>query len=95
VFDSSLEHQHSTVRKFARRWFGPYVVEMVNDNATYLLRELDGTLFKIPIAGKRIKVFRRRDGRLLSTDFESFLSPQTMAEDVEDEEEVQSEDERE
>ena len=68
VFDSTLEHQHSTVRKFARRWFGPYVVEKVNDNANYLLRELDGTMFKIPISGKRIKVFRRRDGRFHSID---------------------------
>ena len=95
VFDSTLEHQHSTVRKFARRWFGPYVVEKVNDNATYLLRELDGTMFKIPIAGKRIKVFRRRAERFHSTDFESFLSPQTIDEDIEDEDEVQTEDEEE
>ena len=60
VFDSSLEHQHSTLRKFARRWFGPYVVVTVHDNATYSLRELDGTLLRIPVAGKRIKTFRRR-----------------------------------
>ena len=26
VYDSSLDHQHSTVRKFAERWFGPYIV---------------------------------------------------------------------
>ena len=25
VFDNTLEHQHTTVRKFAQRWFGPYV----------------------------------------------------------------------
>lgn len=60
VYDSSLDNQHSTVRKFAKRWFGPYVVKQVNDNATYLLRELDGTELKIPIAGKRVKLFRRR-----------------------------------
>ena len=76
VFDSTLEHQHSRVRKFVRRWFGRYVVERVNDNATYLLRELYGTMFKIPTIGKRIKVFRRRDGRFHSDDFESFISPQ-------------------
>jgi hypothetical protein len=60
VFDSSLEHQHSTIRKFARRWFGPYVVVTVHENATYSLRELDGTILRTPIAGKRIKAFRRR-----------------------------------
>lgn len=62
VYDSSLENQQSVERKFARRWFGPYVVLIVHDNATYSLRELDGTPLKLPIAGKRIKVFKRRDG---------------------------------
>ena len=68
VFNSSLEHQHSTVRKFARRWFGPYVVITVHDNATYSLRELDGTRLKIPVAGKRIKVFKKRNGRFTQHD---------------------------
>ena len=79
------------MRKFAQRWFGPYVVERVNDNATYLLFELDGTMFKIPIADKCIKVFWRRDGRFHSDDFKSFLSPQTTEDDIEDADEVQSE----
>ena len=92
MFDSTLEHQHSTVKKFARRWFGPYVVERVNDNGTYLLRELDGSIFKIPIVGKRIKVFRRRNGRFHSDDFESFLSLQII-EDIKDVDEVQIEEE--
>ena len=65
VYDSSLDNQHSTVRKFAKRWFGPYVVKQVNDNATYLLRELDGTELRLPIAGKRIKLFRRRNDHSL------------------------------
>lgn len=95
MFDCTLEHQHSTVRKFARRQFGPSVVERLNDNATYLLRELDGTMFKIPIAGKRIKAYWRREGKFHSTALESFLSPQTMDKDIEDEDEVQSRDEEE
>ena len=33
------------------------MVEKVNDNATYLLRELDGTMLRIPVVGKCIKVF--------------------------------------
>ncbi|KAL3679949.1 hypothetical protein R1sor_022905 [Riccia sorocarpa] len=61
VYDSSLENQHSAERKFARRWFGPYVVVTVHDNATYSLRELDGTPLKLPIAGKRIKYFKKRE----------------------------------
>ena len=36
------------VKKFARRWFGPYVVEKVNNNTTYLLRQLDGIMLRIP-----------------------------------------------
>ena len=39
VYDSSLDNQHSTLKKFAKRWFEPYVVKHVNDNATYFLRE--------------------------------------------------------
>ncbi|KAL3687990.1 hypothetical protein R1sor_014299 [Riccia sorocarpa] len=61
VYDSSLENQHSAERKFARRWFGPYVVVTVHDNATYSLRELDGTPLRLPIAGKRIKYFKKRE----------------------------------
>ncbi|KAL2644343.1 hypothetical protein R1flu_011930 [Riccia fluitans] len=59
IYDSSLENQHSTEKKFVRHWFGPYVVVTVHENATYSLRELDGTLLKLSIAGKRVKYFRR------------------------------------
>ncbi|KAL3700954.1 hypothetical protein R1sor_018976 [Riccia sorocarpa] len=61
VYDSSLDNQHSTLRKFSRRWFGPYVVLRVLDNAAYMLREFDGTPLRVPIAGKRVKIFKRRD----------------------------------
>ncbi|KAL3695519.1 hypothetical protein R1sor_009595 [Riccia sorocarpa] len=73
VYDNSLDNQHSALRKFSKRWFGPYVVVEVNNNATYTLRELDGARLRTPIAGKRVKIFKRRDG---SADF---------AEEVEDE----------
>jgi hypothetical protein len=43
VFNSNLEHQHSTPQKNAQRWFGPYVVIEIHYNATYYLHELDGT----------------------------------------------------
>ena len=46
VYDSSLDNHHKTTRKFARRWFGPYVVTSANDNATYHLVELDGVVKK-------------------------------------------------
>ena len=70
VYDSSLDNQHSTARKFAKRWFGPYVVKQVYDNATYLLQELDGTELKNPIAGKRVKIFQRRFEDQFSEEFE-------------------------
>ncbi|KAL3692893.1 hypothetical protein R1sor_006544 [Riccia sorocarpa] len=63
VYDNSLDNQHSALRKFSKRWFGPYVVLQVNDNTTYGLRELDGTQLRRPIAGKRVKIFKRRDGQ--------------------------------
>ena len=61
VYDSSLDNQHRSTRKFARGWFGPYIVRSVNDNETYHLAELDGTQITTPVAGKRIKAFKRRN----------------------------------
>ena len=61
VYDNSLDHQHSSVRKFARRWFGPYEVRQIYDNGTYRLCELDGTMLRTPIAGKRVKLFKKRN----------------------------------
>ena len=60
VYDSSLDNQHSSTRKFSKRWFGPYVVGTVHDNATYRLKELDGTTLATTIAGKRVKIFKKR-----------------------------------
>ena len=60
VYDSSLDNQHRATRKFAQRWFGPYVVQSASDNGTYHLAELDGTIMAIPVAGKRIKAFKKR-----------------------------------
>ena len=60
VYDSSLDHQHTTIRKFAKRWFGPYEVQKVFDNGTYRLCELDGTILRVPIAGKWVKIFKKR-----------------------------------
>ena len=60
VYDSGLDNQHRATRKFARRWFEPYAVQSANDNGTYHLAELDGTRMAIPVAGKRIKAFKKR-----------------------------------
>jgi hypothetical protein len=60
AYDSSLDNQHSLERKFARRWFRPYIVEEVHANATYLLHELDGASVQTPIAGKRIELYRKQ-----------------------------------
>lgn len=57
VYDSTLNNQHSTARKFAKRWFGPYVVKKNHNNATYLLQEFSGIELKVPIAEKKIKLF--------------------------------------
>ena len=60
AYDSSLDNHHRATRKFASRWFLPYVVQSANDNGTYHLAELDGTRMVIPVAGKRIKAFKKR-----------------------------------
>jgi hypothetical protein len=36
------------------------VVTIVNGNGTYYLAELDGTRIVVPVAGKRIKAFKKR-----------------------------------
>ena len=46
--------------KFVKRWFGPYVVTSANDNAMYHLVELDGTRLAVQIAGKQVKIFKKR-----------------------------------
>ena len=61
VYDNSLDNQYSTARKFTKRWFGPYMVKKIESNATYFLAELDRTRLALPIAGKRIKIFKRRE----------------------------------
>ena len=60
MYGSSLDNQHKAMRKFTSRWFGPYVVTSANDNGTYYLAELDGTRIAVPVAGKRIKAFKKR-----------------------------------
>ncbi len=81
VYDRSLEHQYSTMQKFARKWFGPYLVVKLHDNTTYLLQELDGTHLRIPIVGKQIKAFKRRDGRFAMKSLEEVLSQQNNHEE--------------
>ena len=49
------------IGKFAKRCSGPYVVKETYDNATYLMWELDGIELKVPIAGKQINFFQRRN----------------------------------
>ena len=60
VYYSSLDNQHKATRKFVKRWFGPYTVTSANDHITYHLAELDGTRLVVPVAGKWIKVFKKR-----------------------------------
>ena len=59
VYDSSLDNQHKTTRKFTKGRFRPYTVTSANDNCTYHLAELDGTRLAVPVVGKRIKAFKK------------------------------------
>ena len=40
------------------------MVIQVHENATYSLREFDGTRLKVPIAEKRVKIFKQRDNHV-------------------------------
>ena len=92
VYDNSLNNQHRMTRKFARRWFGPYVVTSANDNATYHLAELDGSRLAIPIAGKRVKIFKKRQDEGPNLDDlnneDSTTGPTNVSEVDEDMEEI-------
>ena len=61
VYDSSLNNQHRPTHKFAKQWFGSYVVINANDNAMYHLAKLDGTRMTTPVAKNRIKAFKKRN----------------------------------
>ena len=61
VYDSSLVHQYNTIRKFSRRWFGPYEVRKVRDNGINQLSKLDGTLLRTPVTEKWVMVFKKRE----------------------------------
>ena len=63
MYDSKLDNQHSSMQKFAKRWFGPYVVTSTNDNATYHLAKLGGTRLGVPIEGKWVKVCKKTKRR--------------------------------
>jgi hypothetical protein len=54
---------------------------------------LDGTLIRTPFAGKRIKAFRRRDGRFPLEDLQGFLQHQPDIEEPFHGEEESEEDE--
>jgi hypothetical protein len=69
VYDSSLDHQHSSLRKFARRWFGPYIVWKVFENGTYRLQELDGIVILNLFACKRVKIFMKRQEKHPTPDY--------------------------
>jgi hypothetical protein len=58
----------------------------VHFNGTYSLRELDGTSLCIPVAGKRIKIFRR-SGRFHLEDLEEHFNSEELEDDQQDEEE--------
>ena len=85
VYDSSLDNQYTAMRKMVKRWFRPYIVMHVFDNGTYKLCELDGTELRVPIAGKRIKLFKTKGGEIVVEDITLEIE---IAEDNESDEET-------
>ena len=56
----------------------------MHDNATYSLRELDGTPLRSRIAGKRIKLFKRRNGQIYDEDLLGFETQDLNQEEEDD-----------
>ena len=88
--NSALGKPGTTEDKFKPKWFGPYKVRQKHTNGSYNLEELDGTEIHSRIAGKRVKLFRRRPEELSKkqdaicddiADFLLRLDSENMAED--------------
>ena len=61
------------------------MVTSANDNATYHLAELDGSRLAVPIAGKRVKIFKKRQDEDPDLDhFDDEDSAVDVNEDVEE-----------
>ncbi|KAH7404157.1 hypothetical protein KP509_15G012900 [Ceratopteris richardii] len=58
IYDSTFDSQYDACKNLTQWWFGPYIVSKVNNNA---LCELNGAALKTLIAGKTIKLFKKRD----------------------------------
>ena len=54
------------------------MVVATHDNATYTLRELDGTVLRLFIASKQIKAFKKKEGRFHSDDIAAFESQEEV-----------------
>jgi hypothetical protein len=61
VWRSELDNQHAATRKFTPKWTGPYVVVDIDEFNSYRLRTLDDITLTKRVAGKRIKLFVRRN----------------------------------
>jgi hypothetical protein len=75
IAERGLENQHSSAKKFIQRWRGPFVVVTCHANSTYTVRKLDGSVHRMPYAGERVKIFKRRIqfGELKDVDSEEEL----------------------
>jgi hypothetical protein len=84
LHDTKLEPDYSA--KLSFRWKGPYRINEVYPNGTYLLEELDGTFFKNKIHGNRLKSYlpRQADERY---DSEDLTMLDYTEEDLDDEDE--------
>jgi hypothetical protein len=60
IAEGGLGQDHSSAKKFIQRWREPFVVVICHANLTYTVYKLDGSLHRVPYAGKRVKLFKRR-----------------------------------
>ncbi|GBG79730.1 hypothetical protein CBR_g29994 [Chara braunii] len=64
LYDAALER--TWTGKLANKWMGPYRVVEALDWGAYMIAELDGSKWKDPVAGARLKLFRIRPAPALS-----------------------------
>ena len=69
VYDSSLNNHHRSMRKFARRCCGPYMVTSANNNTMYHLAERMGLWHSIGFPYYRNHLWWLEDRRFCSSHF--------------------------
>ena len=55
-FEAAKDKTHSG--KLDQKWKGPYYIHQLLPNGSYKIREIDGRVFRTPVNGDLLKVYK-------------------------------------